>query len=242
MEDSDPDVSERKVRTTLALVPASAAAAFSSVPPSVDRGGSIHDSASVVTEAGSVNTARGGALRSGKYASLNAQHQAKKRQDGDGGGIHEEEGRGKRRGKHGSATGPDGAWEEDDDDDDFNDVGTYESYYNDNGSDVDDDDDDEGTLNTIVTNTKNAQKRYDRSVTHFLRTTDLGLTQDTVFAQQFLEDPGMKAEPHFHHPSPHPPPGVQFNVSRGWCLTVFLFAHQYLSRPPPPLEYMTTHW
>jgi hypothetical protein len=215
VEDSDPDVSERKVRT-LALVPASAAA-FS--PPSVDgKGGNIHDSASVVTEAGSVNTARGGALRSGKYASLNAQHEAKKRQDGDGGGIHEEEGRGRRRGKHGSATGPDGAWEEDDDDDDFNDVGTYESYYNDNGSDVDDDDDDdddEGTLNTIVTNAKNAQKRYDRSVTHFLRTTDLGLTQDTVFAQQFLEDPGMKAEPHFHHPSPHPPPGVQFNVSRG---------------------------
>ena len=47
VEDSNLNVSERKVQTTLALVPASAAAAFPSVPPSVDRGGSIHGSASV---------------------------------------------------------------------------------------------------------------------------------------------------------------------------------------------------
>ena len=54
---------------------------------------------------------------------------------------------------------------------------------------------------------------HDRSRSHFMRTSDLGLTQDTIFAEQFLDDVNTKAEPHYHHPSPHPPPGVQFHVS-----------------------------
>ena len=38
-------------------------------------------------------------------------------------------------------------------------------------------------------------------------------TQDTIFAEQFLDNADARAEPHYHHPSPHPPPGVQFHVS-----------------------------
>lgn len=56
-----------------------------------------------------------------------------------------------------------------------------------------------------------------------MRTADLGLTQDTVFAEQFLDDPSATPEPHFHHPTPAPPPGVQFNVSRK--LSLLFFAH-----------------
>ena len=55
--------------------------------------------------------------------------------------------------------------------------------------------------------------KFDRTRSHFLRTADLGLTEDTIFAQQFLDDPNSTPEPHYHHPTPHPPPGVQFNVS-----------------------------
>ena len=58
--------------------------------------------------------------------------------------------------------------------------------------------------------------RFDRTKSHFLRTADLGLTQDTIFAEQFLEDDRTKPEPHYHHPSPHPPPGVQFNIDENW--------------------------
>jgi hypothetical protein len=57
---------------------------------------------------------------------------------------------------------------------------------------------------------------FNRKKSHFLRTSDLGLTQDTIFAQQFLDNPGSKPEPHYHHPSPHPPPGVQFNCDENW--------------------------
>jgi len=57
---------------------------------------------------------------------------------------------------------------------------------------------------------------FDRTRSHFLRTADLGLTQDTIFAQQFLDDPNSIPEPHYHHPTPHPPPGIQFNIDEHW--------------------------
>ncbi|KAL3801055.1 hypothetical protein HJC23_002348 [Cyclotella cryptica] len=73
--------------------------------------------------------------------------------------------------------------------------------------------DDENTLGSIVAND---DERFDRSRTYYLRTSDLGLTQDTIFAEQFLDSPKSKAEPHYHHPSPHPPPGIQFHVDENW--------------------------
>lgn len=57
---------------------------------------------------------------------------------------------------------------------------------------------------------------FDRTRSHFLRTADLGMTQDTIFAQQFLEHPTDIPEPHYHHPTPHPPPGVQFHIDENW--------------------------
>eukprot|EP00804_Cyclotella_cryptica_P012723 CCRYP_016285-RD/>CCRYP_016285-RD protein AED:0.18 eAED:0.18 QI:2397/0.75/0.77/1/0.62/0.66/9/947/475 len=66
------------------------------------------------------------------------------------------------------------------------------------------------------------EKRFDRDHSHFLRTADLGMTQDclhfvdTIFAQQFLDNPRDSPEPHYHHPTPHPPPGVQFHVDENW--------------------------
>jgi hypothetical protein len=59
-------------------------------------------------------------------------------------------------------------------------------------------------------------EKFDRDHSHFLRTADLGMTQDTIFAQQFLDNPRDSPEPHFHHPTPHPPPGVQFHVDENW--------------------------
>jgi hypothetical protein len=88
----------------------------------------------------------------------------------------------------------------DDDDDSSNDSSQDES-------------DDENTLESIVVND---DERFDRSRTYYLRTSDLGLTQDTIFAEQFLDSPKSKAEPHYHHPSPHPPPGIQFHVDENW--------------------------
>jgi hypothetical protein len=76
-----------------------------------------------------------------------------------------------------------------------------------------DEESDEGTLNTL---TDNNDERFDRSKTYYLRTSDLGLTQDTIFAEQFLDNPKSKAEPHYHHPSPHPPPGIQFHVDENY--------------------------
>jgi hypothetical protein len=59
-------------------------------------------------------------------------------------------------------------------------------------------------------------EKFDRDHSHFLRTADLGMTQDTIFAQQFLDNPRDSPEPHYHHPTPHPPPGVQFHVDENW--------------------------
>ena len=47
-------------------------------------------------------------------------------------------------------------------------------------------------------------------------TSILILFKDTVFAQQFMETPNSEPEPHYHQPSPRPPPGVQFNVDENW--------------------------
>ena len=189
-DDSDPDISQRKEHRA-AIVPFNHNDGNDSVT-------SDQSKSTFNTTRSAVSTKSG--YKPGKYASLNKQFAAVNEDDDD----------------------------DDDntnnDDDDFNDVGTYESYMvggndGDDNSDDDDDDDDDETLDTYGTNTKNSQQRFDRTMTHFLRTTDLGLTQDTVFAEQFLDDAQMKAEPHFHHPSPHPPPGVQFNIDENWvCL------------------------
>ena len=57
---------------------------------------------------------------------------------------------------------------------------------------IDDSNDDE---NTVATITVNDNEKFDRAHSHFLRTADLGLTQDTIFAEQFLDDPNAKPEP-----------------------------------------------
>lgn len=77
----------------------------------------------------------------------------------------------------------------------------------------DDEIEEENTLPTLGTNDNG---KFDRSKTHFLRTSDLGLTQDTIFAEQFMDNPNSKPEPHYHHPTPHPPPGVQFHIDENW--------------------------
>lgn len=64
-------------------------------------------------------------------------------------------------------------------------------------------------------NTEEESEQFDRTKAHFLRTADLGMTQDTIFAEQFLA-PDELAYPHFHQPTPHPPPGVQFHVDENW--------------------------
>jgi len=161
----------------------------------------------------SVNTAKSG-MRSGRYASANAA--AKKKQNDD-----DDNDSGNDRGNDSDYTGNN----KDDEsfydytsanDDDTND------YSNDDHTHNNDDDctnnksnysDDENTLKSITTS-KDAN--FDRSQSHFLRTADLGLTQDTIFAEQFLDDSNDKAEPHYHHPSPHPPPGVQFHIDENW--------------------------
>ena len=58
--------------------------------------------------------------------------------------------------------------------------------------------------------------KFDRTRSHYMRTADLGFTQYTIFAEQFLDDPSATPEPHFHHPTPAPPPGVQFNIDENW--------------------------
>ena len=57
---------------------------------------------------------------------------------------------------------------------------------------------------------------FNRKKSYFMRTSDLGLTQDTIFPEQFLDNPKSRPEPHYHHPSPHPPPNVQFNCDENW--------------------------
>jgi len=218
--DSDPDMIEEK---SVANNSSSAAPTTTLQLGNTARGDDNDDVKSVGT-AKSASTARSG-LRSGKYASLNRAYNAS-REDADVIDEGDEEG-----GKHGSQE------EEDDDDEDYLDDDDYTAYSNylneadeinshhtrDNGDDDDSSDrsssdSDERTLKSIKDD--RTTEMFDRSSSHFLRTADLGLTQDTIFAEQFLDDPKtQKPEPHYHHPSPHPPPGVQFHIDENWvCL------------------------
>ena len=108
--------------------------------------------------------------------------------------------------------------DEEEDEDDGNDSDSIE---------IDDADEDDNTydhakrshtsdLNNSFPSLMGDDSRFNRDKSHYLRTSDLGLTQDTIFAEQFLDDPNAKPEPHYHHPSPHPPPGVQFNCDENW--------------------------
>jgi hypothetical protein len=108
--------------------------------------------------------------------------------------------------------------DEEEDEDDGNDSDSIE---------IDDDDKEDDTydhakrshtsdLNNSFPSLMGDDSRFNRDKSHYLRTSDLGLTQDTIFAEQFLDDPNAKPEPHYHHPSPHPPPGVQFNCDENW--------------------------
>ena len=76
------------------------------------------------------------------------------------------------------------------------------------------DDDDSSTIISVISAESDYTDdneldsfQFDRNKCHFIRTSDLGLTQDTIFAEQFLDDPTSSPEAHYHHPSPHPPPG-----------------------------------
>ena len=158
-------------------------------------------------DAKSLGTTKSGGLRAGKYATVNAM----------------------------AAWKNDAETENDSDDyysmktEDFysnkdsNDGATFITDYDNNTTNCDYKSaavvDDETTLKSISTNTN---ARFDRSKSHFMRTSDLGLTQDTIFAEQFLDDLNSKAEPHYHCPSLHPPPGVQFHVSCLFVLTLFV--------------------
>lgn len=102
----------------------------------------------------------------------------------------------------------------------------------DGGSSSDDEDDHDYTANSntesrrrsnsVDSNTSSPpssggnENDFNRNKSYFMRTSDLGLTQDTIFAEQFLDNPESKPEPHYHHPSPHPPPGIQFNCDENW--------------------------
>jgi hypothetical protein len=102
-----------------------------------------------------------------------------------------------------------------------NDAVRRDSYDSDNGSEdsslsCEDDSDGERESGTLTTISGYHDGRFDRSKTYYLRTSDLGLTQDTIFPEQFLDNPKSKAEPHYHHPSPHPPPGIQFHVDENY--------------------------
>lgn len=60
--------------------------------------------------------------------------------------------------------------------------------------------------------------QFDRNKCHFIRTSDLGLTQDTIFAEQFLDNPSSTIEAHYHHPTPAPPDDDKKSVIRSEML------------------------
>jgi len=202
---SDPDISECK-QTTTASVSTTTLQLGSSAPPNGDD-----DSIAIK----SVGTAKSGGLRSGKYATVNQMAAWKQGEDNDS--DDDEEGDHTYTGVS-ELTPYSGA------DGDFNSHSDFEGNYKYDAKgkpikrhNSDDDGDDDGsTLQSIATNTNT---HFDRSKSHFLRTADLGLTQDTIFAEQFLDDANQKVEPHYHIPSLHPPPGVQFHIDENWvCL------------------------
>ena len=197
---SDPDISECK-QTTVASISTTTLQLGSSAPPNVDDDTTIK----------SVGTAKSGGLRSGKYATVNQMAAWKQGEDND---SDDEEGDYTYTGVS-ELTPYSGT--------DFNEHSDFEGNYKYDASgkpikrhSSDGNDDDGSTLQSIATNTNT---HFDRSKSHFLRTADLGLTQDTIFAQQFLDDANQKVEPHYHIPSLHPPPGVQFHIDENWvCL------------------------
>jgi len=79
-----------------------------------------------------------------------------------------------------------------------------------------DDSDDSSIESNFECDETGEGNKFLREHSHFLRTADLGMTQDTIFAQQFLDNPSDSPQPHYHHPTPHPPPGVQFHVDENW--------------------------
>jgi len=188
-----------------------------------------HDDEGTVKSAGTKS-----GLRSGKYASFNAA--AARKQNSNGGDDSDDQHHHPR--DHDDYESDVSRDYTNDDYTDYsgysgnytaNDDGTFVSHINDEdsyagggggggghthaGSDADSDD------NTLKSITTNSNTRFDRSKSNFMRTADLGMTQDTIFAEQFLDDPNSRAEPHYHHPSPHPPPGVQFHIDENWvCL------------------------
>ena len=148
----------------------------------------------------SVNTKSG--LRSGKYASVNVAAASKQAAGEASDSDYNSD----------DYTG-DNASNANDYNSKVGDDQSHLKHVDEEGDDDDDNNDDDSTFKTI---SSSDNKGFDRTKSHFLRTADLGLTQDTIFAEQFLDDPSAKAEPHYHHPSPHPPPGVQFHIDENW--------------------------
>jgi len=202
---SDPDISECKQTTAASVSTTTLQLGSSSSPPNGDDDTTIK----------SVGTAKSGGLRSGRYATVNQMAAWKQGEDND---SDDEEG------DH-TYTGVSELTPYSGTDGDFNSHSDFEGNYKydakgkpikRHNSDEYGDDDDGSTLQSIATNTNT---HFDRSKSHFLRTADLGLTQDTIFAEQFLDDANQKVEPHYHIPSLHPPPGVQFHIDENWvCL------------------------
>jgi len=203
---SDPDISECKQTTAASVSTTTLQLGSSPSPPN-----NVDDDTTIK----SVGTAKSGGLRSGKYATVNQMAAWKQGEDND---SDDEEG------DH-TYTGVSELTPYSGTDGDFNSHSDFEGNYKYDAkgklikrhhSDEYGDNDDGSTLQSIATNTNT---HFDRSKSHFLRTADLGLTQDTIFAEQFLDDANQKVEPHYHIPSLHPPPGVQFHIDENWvCL------------------------
>lgn len=201
---SDPDISECKQTTASSVSTTTLQLGSSPSPPNVDDDTTIK----------SVGTAKSGGLRSGKYATVNQMAAWKQGEDNN---SDDEEGDHTYTGVS-ELTPYSGT--------DFNEHSDFEGNYKydakgkpikrHDSDEYGNDDDGGSTLQSIATN---SNTHFDRSKSHFLRTADLGLTQDTIFAQQFLDDANQKVEPHYHIPSLHPPPGVQFHIDENWvCL------------------------
>lgn len=142
-----------------------------------------------------------GGMRSGKYATINESSSRRNSRDSD-----------KPASRKSSRDSDDKSAERNNSRDDY-DGGSKSDESFDIKEQSDEESDAAGTIQTIY---DSKDDRFDRSKTYYLRTSDLGLTQDTIFPEQFLDNPKSKAEPHYHHPSPHPPPGIQFSIDENY--------------------------
>eukprot|EP00956_Cyclotella_meneghiniana_P004825 scaffold5981_cov50-Cyclotella_meneghiniana.AAC.1 len=149
-----------------------------------------------------VKNASGG-MRSGKYATINELTSRKNSRDSDDKPTSR---RSSRDSDDKSANKRTSSRDDSDDDSNSNENCDIQEQ-------SDEESDAGGTIQTIY---DSKDDRFDRPKTYYLRTSDLGLTQDTIFAEQFLDNPKSKAEPHYHHPSPHPPPGIQFSIDENY--------------------------